>query len=43
MRSRFSIIIDEVEAELRRINHYSPYFTQLRPGYVDDLMRIARL
>jgi len=43
MRSRFSIIIDEVEAELRRINHYSPYFTQLRPGYVDDLMRIDRL
>jgi SAM-dependent methyltransferase len=43
MPSQFSRIVDEVEAELRRIGHFSPYFTQLRPCYVDDLRRIARL
>jgi SAM-dependent methyltransferase len=43
MRSRFMRIVDEVEAELRRIDHASPYFALLRPSYVDDLTRIARL
>jgi SAM-dependent methyltransferase len=43
MRSRFSMIVDEVEAELRGLDHSSPYFTLLRPNFVDDLMRIRRL
>ena len=43
MRSRFSTIVNEVEAELRRSDRASPYFTLLRPNYVDDLMRIEGL
>ena len=43
MRSRFSRIVNEVEAELRRSDHASPYFTLLRANYVDDLMRIEGL
>src|SRR5262245_6961338 len=39
----FSRIVDEVEAELRRFDHASPYFTLLRPNFVDDLMRIEGL
>jgi SAM-dependent methyltransferase len=40
---RYSTIVDEVEAELRRRDRASPYFTLLRPNYVDDLMRIEGL
>ena len=43
MRSRFSTIVSEVEAELCRSGRASPYFTLLRPNYVDDLIRIERL
>jgi SAM-dependent methyltransferase len=43
MQSRFSKIVDEVEAELRGFDHSSPYFTLLRPNFVDDLMRIRGL
>ena len=43
MQSRFSKIVDEVEAELRGFDHLSPYFTLLRPNFVDDLMRIRGL
>ena len=43
MQSRFSRIVDEVEAELRGLEHASPYFTLLRPNFVDDLMRIKGL
>src|SRR5262245_9491535 len=43
MRSRFSTIVNEVEAELRRSNRDSPYFTLLRPNYVDDLVRLEEL
>jgi hypothetical protein len=43
MRSRFLTILNEVEAELRRADRASPYFTLLRPNYVDDLMRIEGL
>src|SRR5215510_8752023 len=39
----FSRIVDEVEAELRRFDHASSYFTLLRPNFVDDLMRIEGL
>jgi SAM-dependent methyltransferase len=40
MRSRFLRIVNEVEAELRRSDRASPYFTLLCPNYVDDLTRI---
>src|SRR5215475_1559192 len=43
MRSRFSTIINEVEAELRRSDRASTYFTLLAPNYVDDLIRIEGL
>jgi SAM-dependent methyltransferase len=43
MRSPFPAILNEVEAELRRSNRVSPYFTLLRASYVDDLIRIAGL
>ncbi len=43
MRSDFSAIVNEVEAELRRSDRLSPYFTSLRPNYVDDLTRIEGL
>jgi SAM-dependent methyltransferase len=43
MRSRFSSIVDDIEGDLRRINYASPYFTLMRPSYVDDLMHIAQL
>jgi SAM-dependent methyltransferase len=43
MRSRSQTIVNEVEAELRRSDRASPYFTLLRPNYVNDLMRIERL
>lgn len=43
MRSRFPTIVAEVEAELRRSGRASPYFTMLRPNYVNDLMRIEGL
>ena len=43
MRSRFSKIVNEVEADLRRRDQASPYFAQLRAGYEDDLMRIEKL
>jgi SAM-dependent methyltransferase len=43
MQARFCRIVDEVEAELRRIDNFSPYFTRLRLSYKDDLMRIAEL
>lgn len=43
MRSRLLTIVNEVEAELRRSDRASPYFTLLRPNYVDDLMRIEGL
>jgi SAM-dependent methyltransferase len=43
MRSRFLRIVNEVEAELRRSDRASRYFTLLCPNYVDDLMRIERV
>jgi SAM-dependent methyltransferase len=43
MRPCSSTIVDEVEAELCRRDRSSPYFTLLRPNYVDDLMRIEAL
>jgi SAM-dependent methyltransferase len=43
MRSRFSTIVNEVEAELRRSDRASTYFTLLAPNYVDDLIRIEGL
>jgi SAM-dependent methyltransferase len=43
MRSRSSTIVSEVEAELRRSDRASPYFTLLRSSYVDDLMRLEDL
>ena len=43
MRSRVSRIVDEVEAELRRLDQASTYFNSLRPNFVDDLMRIEEL
>ncbi len=43
MQSRFSRIVDEVEAELGGFDHASPYFTLLRANFVDDLMRIKGL
>jgi SAM-dependent methyltransferase len=43
MQPSFSSIVDEVEAELRGSDHARPYFTQLRPNFVDDLMRIKGL
>jgi SAM-dependent methyltransferase len=43
MRSRFPTIVDEVEAELRASDRPSPYFSMLRPDYVDDLIRIEKL
>jgi SAM-dependent methyltransferase len=43
MQARFPTIVDEVEAELHRSDRASPYFTLLRPSYVDDLMRIEGL
>src|SRR5262245_9355875 len=43
MQSRFSRIVDEVEAELRGFDYSSPYFTLLRTNFVDDLTRIREL
>jgi len=43
MQRSFSRIVDEVEAELRGFGHVSPYFTLLRPNFVDDLLRIKGL
>jgi SAM-dependent methyltransferase len=43
MRSRFPTIMNEVEAQLLRSNRASPYFTLLRPNYLDDLIRIEGL
>jgi SAM-dependent methyltransferase len=43
MRSRLSRIVNEVEADLRLRDQVPPYFTQLRAGYEDDLMRIEEL
>jgi len=40
---RFLRIVNEVEAELRRRDRGSSYFTLLRPNYVNDLMRINEL
>jgi SAM-dependent methyltransferase len=42
-RSHFSRIVNEVEADLRKSDQASPYFTLLRPNFVDDLMRIEGL
>jgi hypothetical protein len=35
--------VNEVEAELRLSGRATPYFTLLRPNYVDDLIRIEGL
>ena len=43
MQSRFTTMVNEVEAELCRRGQDSPYLTQLRASYEDDLMRIERL
>jgi hypothetical protein len=43
MQSRFLRIVNEVEAELRRDDHFSAYFTSERPNYVDNLIRIEGL
>jgi SAM-dependent methyltransferase len=43
MRAQMLRIVNEVEAELRRLDYFSPYFTLLRPNYLDDLVRIERL
>ena len=43
VRSRFMSIVNEVEADLRRRDKESPYFTLLRADYVDDLMNIKAL
>lgn len=43
MQTCFSRIVDEVEEKIRWFDHASPYFTSLRPNFVDDLMRIRGL